>query len=217
MTGLMARRRRGLERRGVTAIHHRDDGLALVPARQSTHDRRMDVRYPVGKFVLDKEVTPEKRREWISQLDALPGQVRRALAELPPGGLETPYRDGGWTPRQVVHHLADSHANAYIRIKLALTEDTPALKTYEEQLWAEMPDGQSADVAPSLAILDGLHARLTIVLESLAADQFARTASHPQWGEMTVDVLLQLYAWHSRHHVAHIGLARAAAAAIAAR
>jgi uncharacterized damage-inducible protein DinB len=167
----------------------------------------MDARYPVGKFVLDKDVTPDKRRDWIRQLDALPRDVRNALAELPPGGLDTPYRDGGWTARQVVHHLADSHSNAYTRIKLALTEDSPAIKTYEEQLWAELPDSK-ADVASSLAILDGIHARLTIVLESLTAEQFARTALHPQWGQMTVDMLLQLYAWHSRHHVAHIGLAR---------
>ena len=168
----------------------------------------MDLRYPVGKFALDNDVTADKRRDWIGQLDALPRDVRNALAELPPAGLDTPYRDGGWTPRQVVHHLADSHSNAYTRIKLALTEDMPALKTYEEQLWAEMPDGKTADVAPSLAILDGIHTRLTIVLESLSPDQFARTAMHPQWGQMTVDVLVQLYAWHCRHHVAHIGLVR---------
>jgi hypothetical protein len=174
----------------------------------------MDLRYPVGQFVLDKEVTPEKRRGWIAQLDALPRDVRSALAALPPDGLDTPYRDGGWTVRQVVHHLADSHANAYTRIKLALTEETPALKTYEEQLWAEMPDSK-IDVAPSLAMLDGIHQRLAIVLESLTADQFARTALHPQWGQITVDVLVQLYAWHSRHHVAHIGLVRSRTGAAA--
>ena len=128
----------------------------------------MDLRYPVGKFVFDKDVTPDKRRAWIRQLDALPRDVRNALAELPAEGLDTPYRDGGWTVRQVVHHLADSHSNAYTRIKLALTEATPALKTYEEQLWAELPDSK-LDVAPSLAILDGIHTRLTIVLESLDA------------------------------------------------
>jgi hypothetical protein len=170
----------------------------------------MDRRYPVGKFSLDKDVTPAKRQEWIRQLDTLPRDVRTALAELPPAGLDTPYRDGGWTARQVVHHLADSHSNAYTRIKLALTEDTPAVKTYEEQLWAEMPDGKTADVAPSLAILDGIHARLTIVLDSLTPDQFARTATHPQWGQMNVDMFLQLYAWHSRHHVGHIRLANSA-------
>jgi uncharacterized damage-inducible protein DinB len=181
--------------------------LRLWSTHRPADDRQMDARYPVGKFVLDNDVTPDKRRDWIRQLDALPRDVRNALEALPPGGLDTPYRDGGWTARQVVHHLADSHSNAYTRIKLALTEDSPAIKTYEEQLWAELPDSK-ADVASSLAILDGIHARLTIVLEALTAEQFARTALHPQWGQMTVDMLLQLYAWHSRHHVAHIGLAR---------
>lgn len=173
----------------------------------------MDPRYPVGKFALDKEVTPDKRRAWISQLDALPREMKQALAALPPGGLDTPYREGGWTARQVVHHVADSHMNAYIRIKLALSEDTPAIKTYEEQLWAEMPDSKSADPAVSLAILDGVHQRLTILLNSLTDEQFTRPATHPQWGQMSIDFLVQLYAWHSRHHVAHIGLSASAALA----
>jgi hypothetical protein len=180
-------------------------GLRLWFVRRSADDRRMDPRYPVGKFVLDPDVTPGKRRDWIRQLDALPRDVRTALAALPPEALETPYRDGGWTVRQVVHHLADSHSNAYTRIKLALTEDAPAIKTYEEQLWAELPDSK-ADVAPSLASLDGIHTRLTLVLESLTPGQFLRTATHPAWGRITVDALVQQYAWHSRHHVAHIGL-----------
>lgn len=164
----------------------------------------MDPRFPVGKFELDKDVTPDKRRVWIAQLDALPREVQQALGSLPPGGLDRPYREGGWTARQVVHHLADSHMNAYTRIKLALSEDAPAIKTYEEQIWAEMPDAKTADPSISLSILDGVHRRLTILLETLSPDQFARTASHPQWGAMTVDALVQLYAWHSRHHVAHI-------------
>jgi hypothetical protein len=178
----------------------------LPDARPAADDARMDPRYPVGKFVLDPDVTPEKRRAWIAQLDALPRDMRTALSRLPDGGLDTTYRDGGWTARQVVHHVADSHLNAYVRVKLALTEDTPAIKTYEEQLWAEMPDSK-ADPSLSLGILDGVHQRLTMVLNSLTPDQFARTATHPQWGQMTVDFLLQLYAWHCRHHVAHIGLA----------
>ena len=165
---------------------------------------RMDPRYPVGKFELDQDSTTEKRRGWMAQLEALPRELAQALAALPPGGLDTPYREGGWTARQVVHHLADSHMNAYTRIKLALSEDSPAIKTYEEQIWAEMPDGKSADPAISMAILDGVHRRLAIQLEALTPDQFARTATHPQWGTMTVDFLVQLYAWHSRHHVGHI-------------
>ena len=174
----------------------------------------MDPRYPVGKFSLDEDVTADKRRAWITQLDALPRDLRTAVSQLPPGGLDTPYRDGGWTARQVVHHLADSHMNAYTRIKLALTEQSPAIKTYEEQLWAEMPDSRAADPALSLGILDGVHQRLTILLESLEPEQFRRTASHPQWGEMTVDFLVQLYAWHCRHHVAHVGLSAEAARAL---
>lgn len=171
-----------------------------------TDDARMDPRFPVGPFALDKSVTPEKRRAWIAQLDALPRDMRHAVAQLPPGGLDTPYREGGWTARQVVHHVADSHMNAYIRIKLALTEQSPPLKTYEQQVWAELPDGKSADPALSLAILDGVHQRLTIVLNSLSGDQFANTATHPEWGEMTIDYLIQMYAWHCRHHVAHVAL-----------
>ncbi len=166
----------------------------------------MDPRYPVGPFAFDADITREKRHAWIAQLDRLPQDVRQALAGLPSAGLDTPYRAGGWTPRQVVHHLADSHMNAYTRIKLGLTEDSPAVKTYEEQLWAEMPDGRHADPALSLAILDGVHARLTLVLEPLQRDQFARTVTHPQWGKITVDFLVQQYAWHCRHHVGHIKL-----------
>jgi len=168
----------------------------------------MDPRYPVGQFAAEGNVTAEKRKAWIAQLDALPRDLRRALGALPAGGLDTPYREGGWTVRQVVHHLADSHLNAYTRIKLALTEDTPAIKTYEEQIWAELPDGKSADPNISLGILDGVHQRLTIVLESLSADQFARPAQHPSWGPVNVDWLLQMYAWHCRHHLGHIGLVR---------
>jgi uncharacterized damage-inducible protein DinB len=181
-------------------------GFRLLAAAAAADDPVMDPRYPVGKFSPDTTVTPEKRRAWIAQLDALPTDLRQALAQLPPGGLDAPYREGGWTARQVVHHLADSHMNAYTRIKLALTEQTPAIKTYEEQLWAELTDSKTADPSLSLAILDGVHQRLTIVLNSLSSEQFARTATHPQWGEMTVDFLLQLYAWHCRHHVAHVSL-----------
>jgi hypothetical protein len=168
----------------------------------------MDPRYPVGKFVLDPESTDEKRRGWIAELDALPRNMEAALRNLTPSLLDTPYREGGWTVRQLVHHVADSHLNAYTRIKLALTEDNPVIKTYEQQLWAELPDGRRADPALSLAILDGVHRRLTILLQSLTADQFARPAHHPENGPTSVDGLIQMYAWHSRHHLAHIGLVK---------
>ena len=166
----------------------------------------MDPRYPVGKFTPDSDVTPEKRQRWIAQVDALPRDLERALAGLPPTLLDTPYREGGWTVRQVVHHLADSHLNAFTRIKLALTEESPVIKTYEEQLWAELVDGRTADPALSMSILDGVHRRMTILLESLTPEQFARPAQHPAWGSITVDWLLQMYEWHCRHHLAHIGL-----------
>ena len=169
----------------------------------------MDPRYPVGKFVLDPDSTADKRRGWIAILNALPRDMRKAVTDLPPAGIDTTYRDGGWTVRQVVHHVADSHLNAYTRIKLALTEDTPTIKTYEESLWAELTDSKTADPAISLGILDGIHHRLNTVLESLTPDQFARPARHPEMGPMTVDAFVQMYAWHSRHHLAHIALAAA--------
>ena len=167
----------------------------------------MDTRYPVGRFVFDRDVTPAKRRGWIREFAALPGQVTGAVGRLGPGGLDTPYRAGGWTARQVVHHLADSHVNAYTRIRLALTEDAPAIKTYDEQRWAELPDARQGDPSVSLAVLDGLHQRLVVLFDSLTLEQFARTAAHPEWGEVSVDFLLQSYAWHGRHHVAHLELA----------
>lgn len=170
----------------------------------------MDRQYPVGKFVFDDHATPEKRQGWIAEIDALPGQVADAVRMLG-GGLGTPYRDGGWTARQVVHHLADSHLNAYTRVRLALTEEVPSIKTYEEQLWAELPDAAHGDPAWSLAILEGLHRRWTHLLRSLNPDQLARTARHPQWGEISVDFLIQLYAWHCRHHLGHLRLAHEAA------
>ena len=164
----------------------------------------MDPRFPVGKFVPDPNATPEKRRAWIAEIAALPELLNSALAALPQGGLDRPYREGGWTARQVVHHLADSHLNAYTRVRLALTENNPTIKTYDESEWAKLPDAHQGDPAPSLAILGGVHKRLTILLESLQPDQFARTAQHPEWGPVTVEWLVQMYAWHSRHHVGHI-------------
>jgi hypothetical protein len=164
----------------------------------------MDVRYPVGKFTPDPEVTPEKRKERIAQIAALPTELNAALSSLPSGGLDRPYRPEGWTARQVVHHLADSHLNAFVRVRLALTEDNPRIKTYEESEWAKLPDARHGDPSPSLSILDGLHKRLAILFESLKPEQFARTAEHPDWGPITVDWLLQMYSWHCRHHVGHI-------------
>ncbi len=163
-----------------------------------------DLRYPIGPFKPDPAVTPETRGQWIDAIAAAPQELRRAVAGLDEAQLETPYRDGGWTVRQVVHHVPDSHINAYVRVRLALTERQPAIKTYEESDWAKLPDARSGPVEVSLALLDALHARWVLLLRSLSPDQFARAARHPQAGEVTVDFLLQMYAWHGRHHTAHI-------------
>lgn len=163
-----------------------------------------DPRYPIGKFTPDDAVTPEKRATWIGQIADAPGHVRAAVAGFTDAQLDTPYRDGGWTVRQLVHHLADSHVNAYCRFRLALTEDTPMVKTYEEGDWAKLPDAMTAPVDLSLRLLDGLHARWAILLRALTPAQFDRAVRHPQWGAMPVTWLLQMYAWHGRHHAAHI-------------
>jgi hypothetical protein len=168
----------------------------------------MDARYPIGKFVFDPAITADTRREHIGHIAALPGQVEAALAALPEGALDTPYRDGGWTARQVVHHLADSHANAYVRIKLALTETDPPIKTYEEARWAELLDAKTLDPAISVALLRALHTRMVTILESLTPDKLARTARHPEWGPISIDWIVQMYSWHGRHHLGHIDIVR---------
>jgi len=167
----------------------------------------MDPRYPTGPFTFVAVPSPEQRAGWIGAIGSLPAEIRAAAASLPTGKLDTPYREGGWTARQVVHHVADSHVNAYIRIKLTLTEDSPPLKPYEEQLWAELVDGRTGDPAISLGILDGVHHRLHRLLTTLEPAAFARTAFHPQHGPVSLDWLLQLYAWHGRHHIGHLQLA----------
>ena len=134
---------------------------------------------------------------------ALPARIHEAVAGLNDAQLDTPYRPGGWTVRQVVHHVADSHMNGYIRVKLALTEDVPTIKTYEEAAWAELADSR-ADVDVSLALLDALHTRWVLLLRSLSEADYERTFNHPEWGLMTLGTLLRLYEWHGRHHVAHI-------------
>jgi len=164
----------------------------------------VDLKYPVGKFEMPAVVDDATRAEAIDQLAALPSRLRAALAGLDAARLDTPYRPGGWTVRQVAHHLADSHLNAYVRLRLALTEDSPAIKPYAEARWAELPDARVGDVGPSLAILDGLHERWATLLGTLRGADWARTFRHPELGVVTLDRNLQVYAWHSRHHVAHV-------------
>jgi uncharacterized damage-inducible protein DinB len=163
-----------------------------------------DPRYPLGPFRLDLEPTPAKQRTWRAAIESLPAALRDALAGLDDARLDTPYREGGWTVRQLVHHLADSHVNAYVRLRLALTEDEPTIKPYEEARWAELHDARTLPVEVSVALLTALHERWAALLGTLQGEHYARLLRHPEQGLRNVDWLLQLYAWHGRHHVAHI-------------
>jgi hypothetical protein len=164
-----------------------------------------DLRYPIGQFRYQGEPDQHRREEWIEEIAATPANLRAAVAGLSPQQLETPYRDKGWTIRQVVHHLPDSHLNAYTRIKLALTEDVPVIKPYEEARWAELPDGRTAPIELSLNLLESLHHRWVLLLRQLTPADFRRRFIHPQHGRpIELQETLALYAWHGRHHVAHI-------------
>ena len=159
-----------------------------------------ELRYPIGKF---NPNASGSRADQIETLRALPERLRAAISELSNTQLDTPYREGGWTVRQLVHHIADSHANAYVRFKLALTEDAPTIKPYDEAAWAELPDSRMP-IEPSLAITDGIHARLVFLLESLSEPDFEKSFKHPERGPMTIAANMALYDWHCRHHTAHI-------------
>ena len=163
-----------------------------------------DLRYPVGKFNPPASADVAEIRRAIDTIAACPKAARAAVAGLSDAQLDTPYREGGWTPRQVVHHMADSHMNAYIRTKLAVTEDHPRIKPYEENDWAKLDDGRTAPVELSLTLLEVLHDRWVRFLRSLPESAFARTLDHPESGVMALHNVVYLYAWHSRHHVAHI-------------
>lgn len=163
-----------------------------------------DPRYPVGKFDRTVEPTPERRREWIDAIAETPARFRAAVQGLSDEQLDTPYRDGGWTVRQLAHHVPDSHMNALIRFKLGLTEDNPLIKTYDEARWAELGDVTATPVETSLRTLELLHERWVNLLRSMTDEQWARTIQHPEWGPMRLETMLALYAWHGRHHVAHV-------------
>ena len=163
-----------------------------------------DLRYPIGRFAAELDVTEEKRRRWIEEIASTPDRLRTAVSGLSAEQLDTPYRPGGWTVRQVVHHLPDSHLNAYVRFKLALTEHEPTIKPYDEAAWAELADGRAAPVEISLTLLGSLHHRWILLLRSLTPADFARAFRHPELGTVTLDTYLQMYAWHGGHHVAHI-------------
>lgn len=163
-----------------------------------------ELRYPVGRFHPDPELTEEGRHKRIEEVTRLPEALREAVEGLSSEQLDTEYRPGGWTVRQVVHHVADSHLHAYIRFKLAVTEAEPAIKAYDEAAWAELVDARTEAVELSLPLLGALHARWSIFLRSLSARDFERAFLHPEMGRVPLDVALQSYAWHGRHHVAHI-------------
>ena len=168
-----------------------------------------DLRYPVGKFTPLVTYTAELRRQFLAQIAACPTEIRRAVAGLSAAQLDTPYREGGWTLRQVVHHLPDSHINAYIRHKLAVTEEQPTIRPYEEAAWAELSDGRSGDIEVSLTLLAALHERWGRFLSSLPPDSFERSFLHPDIpGPVTLDKSVAMYAWHGRHHVAHVDALR---------
>jgi hypothetical protein len=168
----------------------------------------MDPRYQIGRF--DPEAGGPLSDE-IAQIAALPARLAEAVATLEQQGkLDTPYREGGWTARQVVHHLADSHLNSYARFRLALTEERPTIKPYDEKRWAELPDAKDGPVAPSLALIEGLHARWAALLRTMTAQDFQRVFVHPDRGEMTLERTARLYGWHCRHHLAHLAIAGSA-------
>ena len=166
------------------------------------------LRYPVGRFA-PVENTANARAEHIRIIGMLPKRLCGAIAGLQDAQLDTPYRDGGWTVRQVVHHLADSHANSVIRFKLALTEDWPTIKPYDEKAWAELPDSKTLPLDSSLSFITGMHERWVALLEAMSEADFQRGYVHPERGKQDLATALAIYAWHCRHHTAHITALRA--------
>lgn len=167
------------------------------------------LRYPIGKFSFPESTTSQERKEWIREISEAPLKLRTAVAGLSPEQLDTPYRPNGWTVRQVIHHVPESHLNSYIRFKLALTEDTPLIKPYDEGLWADLPDVGVTPVEVSLTLLESLHQRWVRVLDLITDADYARQFRHPELGLVRLDQNLALYAWHGKHHVAHITSLRA--------
>jgi hypothetical protein len=163
-----------------------------------------DLRYPIGKFAFPDQVTTQERDKFVEQIAEAPAQMKAAVAGLSDEQLDTPYRPGGWTVRQVAHHVPDSHLNSYIRFRWALTEDAPAIKAYHEDRWAELSDARTAPVETSLVLLESLHGRWINLLGSLTDDEWKRTFRHPELGPVSLEKSAALYAWHGQHHVAHI-------------
>lgn len=183
-----------------------DEAAGMGPAAGPGMDKAEleGLRYPVGRFEPVADPSPEQREAWMEVIAALPERLRSVVSGLTDEQLDTPYRPGGWTVRQLVHHVADSHVNSYVRFGLALAEEGRRVGLYDEKAWAEQPFARTGPLEPSLALLEGLHARWVGMLRMLDAPAFRRTIDHPDWGQIAVDDLLALYAWHCRHHVAHV-------------
>ena len=163
-----------------------------------------DLRFPIGQPELRQHLTPERRAPLIENVAQMPMRLSAAVAGLSAAQLDTPYRPGGWTVRQVVHHFADSHMNAFVRFKLALTEDAPTVKTYDEARWAQTADAKTPPIELSFALVESLHARWVLLMRALSEEEWGRKLMHPERGMVTLDENLCLYSWHSQHHVAHI-------------
>jgi uncharacterized damage-inducible protein DinB len=163
-----------------------------------------DLRYPIGKFHYESPLSEKQKQTCLDEIAETPAKLRAAVKGLSDAQLDTPYRPGGWRVRQVVHHMPDSHLNSYVRFKLALTEDEPMIKPYAEDRWAELADTKATPIEVSLTMLDALHDRWVRLLRSLDAEAWKRTFRHPELGAMTLEKTLALYAWHGKHHVAHI-------------
>jgi uncharacterized damage-inducible protein DinB len=163
-----------------------------------------DLRYPIGKFHFAGPLTDEQKKNCLDDIARAPANLRAAIKGLSESQFDTPYRPGGWSVRQVVHHVPDSHLNSYVRFKLALTENEPTIKTYAEDRWAELDDTKTTPVEVSLTLLEALHDRWMRLLRSLTPEEWKRTFRHPELGAMTLEKTLALYAWHGRHHVSHI-------------
>lgn len=163
-----------------------------------------DLRYPIGTFTAPAVVAPDQLAEWIDEIDRYPSVLRAVVEPMTPAQLETPYRPDGWNVREVVHHVVDSHLNSFVRFKWALTEDRPTIKTYYEERWARLPDYREVPIAVSLQLLEALHVRWVGLLRGLGPAEWARDFVHPDTGIVRLDVNVGIYAWHGRHHLAHI-------------
>jgi uncharacterized damage-inducible protein DinB len=163
-----------------------------------------DPRYPIGKFSYSGPLTEEQKQQYLNDIEQTPARLRAALSGLSDDQLNTPYRDGGWTLRQVAHHVPDSHMNSYMRFKLALTEDDPTIKPYQESLWAELPEAKHAPIEVSLALLNSLHQRWMRMFREMTDADWKRTFRHPVLGSVSLERNLALYSWHGRHHTAHV-------------